>query len=75
MISVTVTLFPPLRENRFAKATIEIAEPATVKSLLEHLDIELRNVESLYINSKEAGFDHALADGDKISLLPFMGGG
>lgn len=75
MITVTVTLFPPLRDNRFSKAAIEIDEPATITALLAHLDIALRNVESIYVNSRETGFDHSLHDGDKVSFLPFIGGG
>lgn len=75
MISVTVTLFPPLRDNRFSQATIEIDEPATITSLLEHLHIELRNVESIYVNSRETGFDHSLCEGDRVSFLPSIGGG
>lgn len=75
MISVTVKLFPPLRENRFSQETIEIDEPATVTSLLEHLGIELRKVEGIYINAKEAGFNHSLVDGDKVTFMPMIGGG
>jgi len=39
MIEVTVTLYPPLRNNRFSKAAVSIETPATVQSLLNHLDI------------------------------------
>lgn len=75
MISVTVKLFPPLRDNRFSQAMIKINEPATVASLMTRINIKEEHVEGIYINSREAGFDHALHDGDNVSFLPFIGGG
>jgi len=75
MISVTVTLYPPLREGRFSKAAVDIDEPATITSLLDHLGINTRMVESIYINSKEGGFDNRLHDGDRVAFLPSIGGG
>ncbi|MCG6930897.1 MAG: MoaD/ThiS family protein [Desulfofustis sp.] len=75
MIQVTVKLFPPLRTNRFAEAAVELEAPATVTSLLVHLSIKPEHVESIYINGREAGFGHSLAEGDKVSFLPSIGGG
>jgi len=75
MITVIVKLFPPLRDNRFSRAAVEIEAPATVTSLLVHLAIKPENVESIYINGREAGFTNPLADRDNISFLPFIGGG
>ena len=75
MISVTVKLFPPLRDNRFSEARIELDEPATVASLMSRIDIKEENVEGVYVNSRETGFDHSLYDGDNVSFLPFIGGG
>ncbi len=75
MIEVTVTLYPPLRNNRFSKAAVSIETPATVQSLLNHLDIKDKDVESIYINGREGTFSHPLADGDKISFFPLIGGG
>lgn len=75
MITVTVKLFPPLRHDRFSEAAVKIAAPATVTSLLVQIGIKPENVESIYINGRESGFDHTLADGDRVSFLPFIGGG
>lgn len=75
MITVTVKLFPPLRENRFSQASVEIESPATVKALLARLDIQVEQIESIYINGREAGFGNSLHNGDSISFLPFIGGG
>ena len=74
-MEVDVTLFPPLRENRFSTRTIDLTEPATVQSLLSTLTIETKEIESVYVNGKEAAFDQRLAAGDRITFLPMIGGG
>jgi molybdopterin converting factor small subunit len=74
-MDVEVTLFPPLRENRFSKSTLTLAESATVQSLLDKLVIDRDQVESIYVNGKEATFDQHLNTGDRITFLPFIGGG
>ena len=74
-MDVDVTLFPPLRENRFSKRQVPLAEPATVQSLLDKLVIDRDQVESIYVNGKEATFDQRLQAGDRITFLPFIGGG
>ena len=74
-MDVDVTLFPPLRENRFSKRQMSLAEPATVQSLLDTLVIDRDQVESIYVNGKEATFDQHLQAGDRITFLPFIGGG
>lgn len=75
LIKVTVTLYPPLRENRFSKAAVDIAAPATIGSLLQHLDIKKTDVESVYIDGKEGTFNQALKGGEKVVFLPLIGGG
>ncbi len=74
-MDVDVTLFPPLRENRFSKSAVTLAEPATVQSLLDTLAIDGQEVESVYVNGREATFTQTLNAGDRITFLPFMGGG
>ena len=74
-MDVDVTLFPPLRENRFSKSAVTLAEPATVQSLLDTLAIDGQEVESVYVNGREATFTQPLNAGDRITFLPFMGGG
>ncbi len=51
-------------------------EPGTtVVELLQHLGIRKQEVESVYINSREGTFAQELRTGDRISLLPVIGGG
>ncbi|NNK13606.1 MAG: MoaD/ThiS family protein [Desulfofustis sp.] len=74
-MNVDVTLFPPLRENRFSKSAVTLADSATVQSLLDKLMIDREQVESIYVNGREASFDQRLHAGDRITFLPFIGGG
>ena len=74
-IEVDVTLFPPLRENRFSRSAVSLTEAATVRGLLDTLSIDDQEIESIYVNGKEAGFDQRLKTGDRVTFLPFIGGG
>ena len=74
-MDVVVTLFPPLRDNRFSKSEVTLAESATVQSLLDELVSDREQVESIYVNGKEATFDQRLNAGDRITFLAFIGGG
>jgi len=75
MVTVVVTLFPPLREDRFSKKAVAITEPASLRSLLKHLDIAPDKVEAIYVNGMESGFERSLNDGDRVTFMPFLGGG
>ena len=74
-MDVDVTLFPPLRENRFSNRMITLPAQATVQNLLDTLVIEREEVESIYVNGREATFEQRLNAGDRITFLPFIGGG
>ena len=74
-MDIDVTLFPPLRENRFSRSTVTLAESATVQSVLDKLVIDRDQVESIYVNGREATFEQRLNTGDRITFLPFIGGG
>ncbi len=75
MITITVTLYPPLRENRFSKTSVDIDPPATVRSLLQHLEIKATDIESVYVDGREGTFTQMLKDGDRVVFLPLIGGG
>ena len=75
MIEVVVQLFPPLRTNRFDRATVSLGEPATISSLLQELSIKEQEVESVYVNGRGATFAQDLVCGDRVTLLPTIGGG
>lgn len=75
MITITVTLYPPLRDNKVSKTEVDLAPPASVSSLLQAIDIKEKDVESIYINGKEGTFSQALGEGDSVLFLPPIGGG
>jgi molybdopterin converting factor small subunit len=75
VIEVEVSLFAPLREGRFSRAMLSLEPGTTVVELLQHLGIRKQEVESVYINSREGTFAQELRTGDRISLLPVIGGG
>ena len=59
----------------FSNRTVTLSESATVQSLLDQLEIDGQEVESIYVNGKEANFDKHLNGGDRITFLPSIGGG
>ncbi len=75
MIEIEVHLYPPLRNNRFNRSAVALATGATVRSLLEQLSIREQDVESAYVNGRGATFAQELFSGDRVSLLPTIGGG
>ena len=74
-MDIDVTLFPPLRENRFSQSTITLTEQATVQSLLDKLAIDGKEVDSIYVNGREATFKQQLRGGDRVTFLASIGGG
>jgi sulfur carrier protein ThiS len=74
-MEVEVTLYSPLQDNRFSKAMVNLAEPASIDTLLQHLTIEQHEVGSVYVNGKGSTFNHPLVTGDRVTLLPMIGGG
>jgi len=75
MMDVDVTLYPPLQNNRFNRATVSLADPATIDTLLEHLVIKQYEIGSVYINGKNSTFNQTIESGDRVVLLPLIGGG
>jgi sulfur-carrier protein len=75
VIEIEVHLYPPLRKNRFDRAAVVLAAEATVRSLLTHLGIREQDVESVYVNGRGATFAQELFSGDRVTLLPPIGGG
>jgi len=74
-MEVEVTLYSPLQENRFSQGTVSLAEPASIDTLLQHLTIEQHEVGSVYVNGNGSTFNHPLVTGDRVTLLPLIGGG
>lgn len=64
-----------LQDNRFHEKMVSLEEPANIESLLEAIDLKDHEVEGIYVNSRSGTFGQALADGDRVTFMPAIGGG
>ncbi len=74
-MDIEVKLYAPLRQKNFSRLPVSLDEPATIDTLLRHLAIKQHQIGSVYVNGKESTFSRPLSSGDKITLLPLIGGG
>ncbi|MGD1996409.1 MAG: MoaD/ThiS family protein [Anaerolineae bacterium] len=80
MITVQVRLFATLRryypDLGIGEAMpIELPEGATVKDLLEELDLPGEQVMVVFVSGVTRDRDHPLKDGDEVGIFPPVGGG
>jgi molybdopterin converting factor small subunit len=75
MISIEVSLFATLQKNRFRRAVIELPDSADVTALLDQLEIAREAVGILVVNRKDAAVDQLLCHGDRVTIIPPIGGG
>ncbi|BAF60808.1 MAG: MoaD/ThiS family protein [Pelotomaculum sp.] len=62
--------------TKFGQAIpVEITENFTGRMLLEKLNIPEKMAFSFMVNGVHKGFDVVLADGDRVSIFPPVGGG
>ena len=76
-MEVAVKLFGGLQHGiiKGSCVVVRMRESAVVSDLLGELFLEQHDVEIITVNGFPSQFDTPLHDGDKVSLLPFMGGG
>ena len=72
---VLVSLYSALRISRFSEAEVELSEGATVTDLLDKLQIPLQDVGVVVVNARSGTFQQKLQAGDRITLIPPVGGG
>jgi molybdopterin converting factor small subunit len=77
---VTVRLHTTLRretpEGIVDRLKLELAPGATMRTLVEALNVSLReDAILLVVNGRIADVDTPLADGDEVRLIPAMSGG
>lgn len=77
MSKVRVHAYAELRRYTGGAAAVEvdIAEGATVASLLAQLGIPAERTKIVFVNSRAAELDRALADGERVDLFSAIGGG
>lgn len=54
---------------------MQLPAAATVASALSAVGLEEKDVKLIFVNSKSAGLDTVLADGDQLGIFPAVGGG
>lgn len=74
-IKITVKLFATLRRGRFENDTKKFPTGATVRDVIDKLNIPDEKVSIIFINGRHAKRDHELEDGDRLALFPPVGGG
>lgn len=75
MIHVTVRLFATLRINRDKEMVLELSERATIKDIIQRLNINQKDAAILMINGRGAKLDRILEQNDIVSIFPQLGGG
>ncbi|HCM25918.1 MAG: molybdopterin synthase sulfur carrier subunit [Treponema sp. GWB1_62_6] len=74
-MTITVRLFATLREGRGKELELEANNEATPRDLAARLGIDVKDVAILLVNGRDGRLDDALADGDRVSVFPPVGGG
>ena len=72
---VRVSLYSALRIDRFAEDEVELPEGATVIDLANQLQIALQDIGIVMVNARSGTFQQGLQPGDRITLIPPIGGG
>ena len=72
---VRVSLYSALRIDRFGEDEVELPEGATVTDLADQLQIALQDIGIVMVNACSGTFQQGLQPGDRITLIPPIGGG
>ena len=72
---VRVSLYSALRIDRFAEDEVELPEGATVTDLANQLQLALKDIGIVMVNARSGTFQQTLQPGDRITLIPPIGGG
>jgi len=74
-MEVAVKLYGGLAQQTRGRTAVTLAEPAVAADLLRSLGLADHDVEIIVVNGDIAQFDTPLHHNDKVSLMPFIGGG
>jgi len=74
-MQIKVKLFATLREGREREQLMVLASNATPSEIIKKLNIPFEDIAILFVNGRDAMFDHKLNDGDTVSIFPPVGGG
>lgn len=74
-MNIEVRLFAYFRENRGKKQFLELEDGATLKTVLDLLEIPENDVSILLLNGIDGPSTRKLSENDVIALFPPVGGG
>lgn len=74
-MTVLVKLFASLRTGRFDARPMDFPHGARVGDAITAADVPPEEAAVIFVNSRHAAPDHALAEGDTLALFPLVGGG
>jgi sulfur-carrier protein len=74
-MDVEVSLFESLKDRRPAGGHVTLHDGARVSDLLAALGIEIADVGVLMVNREDGRFEQELRDGDRVTVIPPIGGG
>jgi len=74
-MNLEVKLFATLRKPDFQGGIVQLPPEATVRDVVEKMDIPLADVAVILVNGRHAGPETKLTEGDAISLFPAIAGG
>lgn len=74
-MQVRVALFSYFRDGRFAEGDVALPAGAAVADLLAHLRIVPQEVGVLFVNGRSGTFKDRLDAGDRVTVIPMIGGG
>lgn len=74
-MKVKVNLCSILSLNRFEEADVTLPAGATLRDLLTKVEVSVEEVSVAVVNGKSGSYNQELAEGDQVSLLPFISGG
>jgi molybdopterin converting factor small subunit len=74
-MKIVVRLHGVFRKGRFKENTRNYPEKATVREVVEELNLPRDVLGIVLINERHGDFDDSLSEGDVLTILPILGGG
>ncbi len=74
-MEVEVSLFATFQQGRFLRKRVSLPAKATAVDLVRMLGIAPDDIGILVINRRDAPMNQSLSEGDRVTLIPVIGGG
>jgi len=74
-MKITVKLFATLRDQRFDASEVDCSEGASVRDVLQIIELAEDEVAIIFLNGRHAEFDDIINSNDTLAFFPPIGGG